>query len=297
MALMFGLGFAVTGGGIALAQGGGQGGNGPAADFPVVLGAPYSVGATTYTPSDTMNYDAVGHATVGEGTAISAAHHTLPVPSYVEVTVLDSGRTILVRVDRRGPAGSTAVIELSAAAAAQLGVGNGAAVRVRRVNPPEAERAMLRAGGRAPERMATPKPLLVVLNRRLNPDGAVGLNAASQDAPAPAGPRPTPRHPAPVAPPPPVAPAPKPAPPPPPPRAKPQPEAAPTTGDIAIQAGAFADKSHAAALAEKIGGHVTPAGHLWRVRKGPYASRAEAEAALAKVRAAGAGNAQIVHAD
>lgn len=317
MAVMFGLGFAVTGGGIAIAQ---VAGNGPASDFPVVLGAPYSIGSTTYTPSDTMNYDAVGHATVGEGTAISAAHHILPVPSYVEVTSLDSGRTILVRVDRRGPMGSTAIIELSAAAAAQLGVGNGAAVRVRRVSPPEAERAMLRAGGPAPERMATPRPLLVVLNRRLNPDATVGLNAASQEAPVPAHPSPRPlpmRHAAApdvagvatvTAPPAvvPKAPAmPKaqavPAAPPPKPR-QPQRETPPAAaaapaGDLVVQAGAFADKAHAAALAGRIGGRVSAAGHLWRVRKGPYATRAEAEAALAKVRADGAGNAQIQHAD
>jgi rare lipoprotein A len=41
----------------------------------------------------------LGH---GRG-AISAAHHTLPVPSYAEVTDINTGRTILVRVERRGP--------------------------------------------------------------------------------------------------------------------------------------------------------------------------------------------------
>ena len=34
---------------------------------------------------------------------ISAAHRTLPLPSYVEVTALDTGRKILVRVNDRGP--------------------------------------------------------------------------------------------------------------------------------------------------------------------------------------------------
>ena len=173
------------------------------------------------------------------------------------------------------------------------------------------------AGGPAPERMATPRPLLVVLNRRLNPDATVGLNAASQEAPVPAHatPRPVPMHHvvaadvtgvSTVTAPPPVAPKPRPAPIAPlPPKPHPAPASVPqeappaetTAGDLVIQAGAFSDKAHAAALAGRIGGRVSAAGHLWRVRKGPYATHAAAEAALAKVKAAGAGNAQILHAD
>ena len=157
--------------------------NGPGADFPVILGEQYSVGSTVYTPADVMNYDAVGYIAVdGQGTGVSAAHHTLPIPSYVEVTSLSSGRTILVRVDRRGPMDSNRVISLSQVAAAQLGIGDHDTVRVRRVNPPEPERAALRAGGSAPERMATPQPLLAVLTRRLGPDEPVSLTTS---APAP----------------------------------------------------------------------------------------------------------------
>jgi rare lipoprotein A len=94
------------------------------------------------------------------GGAISAAHHTLPLPSYAEVTDLKTGRTILVRVERRGPGDSQHAIELSPGAAAQLGIaaGSNEGVRVRRVNPPEQDRALLRSGNPAPERMATPKP-------------------------------------------------------------------------------------------------------------------------------------------
>ena len=81
-------------------------GAGDRSDYPVVLGNPFTVDGKTFTPVDAMNYDAVGRATVGaaaEGTAISAAHRTLPLPSYAEITSLVSGRTILVRVERRGP--------------------------------------------------------------------------------------------------------------------------------------------------------------------------------------------------
>ena len=154
--------------------------NGPGSDFPVVLGDQYSIGSTTYTPADVMNYDAVGYVAVdGEGGGISAAHHTLPIPSYVEITSLTSGRTILVRVDRRGPMDSNRVISLSQGAAAQLGIGDHDTVRVRRVNPPEPERAALRAGASAPERMPTPQPLLAVLTRRLAPDEPVSLTSAA----------------------------------------------------------------------------------------------------------------------
>jgi rare lipoprotein A len=61
------------------------------------------------------------------------------------------------------------LVELSPAAWAQLGFATGAdvPVRVRRVNPPETERARLRAGARAPERMDTPPGLLTALRRKL----------------------------------------------------------------------------------------------------------------------------------
>lgn len=52
---------------------------------------------------------------------ISAAHKTLPLPSYVKVTNLSNGRSIIVRVNDRGPFHSDRVIDLSYAAASQLG--------------------------------------------------------------------------------------------------------------------------------------------------------------------------------
>lgn len=166
--------------------------NGPQADFPVVVGAPYQIDGVTFVPSDSMNFDSVGYAAVGQegGGAISAAHHTLPLPSYAEVTDLKTGRTILVRVERRGPGDSNHAIELSPGAAAQLGIaaGSNEGVRVRRVNPPEQERALLRSGNPAPERMATPKPLLDVLQRKLDPALAQKALDAEDHDPVPAKP-------------------------------------------------------------------------------------------------------------
>jgi len=64
-------------------------------------------------------------------------------------------------------------------------------------------------------------------------------------------------------------------------------------GDFVVQAGTFASRANAQALAKKLGGHVSPAGALFRVRTGPFATRGQAEAALAKVRAAGYSDARV----
>jgi rare lipoprotein A len=335
--------------------------NGPQADFPVVVGAPYQIGGVTFVPSDSMNFDSVGYASVGTegGASVSVAHHTLPVPSYAEVTDIKTGRTILVRVERRGPMDGAHAVELSPGAAAQLGVaaGSNTAVRVRRVNPAESERAMLRSGNPAPERMPTPKPLLDVLQRKLNPALVQrALDIADEDAgPAKQAPvtpaKPAPAKPAPVAPTPkpvpatkaapkpaPAAPVPaqtsagdvppkgyipsvpaatmKPAEPKPTPKAKTPPaqktepaktvdsvegDKHPDTGKVVpamtIQAGAFSDKARAQAVADKIGGSLTKAGAMWRVRTGPYTTHASAEAALAKVKSAGYSGARIQRAE
>jgi rare lipoprotein A len=263
--------------------------NGPAADYPVVIGAPYDVGGVSHTPVDRMNYDAVGRASLGSdgGDRITAAHHTLPVPSYVEVTSLDSGRTILVRIERRGPLTGNPLIELSPGAALQLGLAGqlGHAVRVRRVNPVEPERALLRAGQPAPARMDTPRSLVNVLQRKLDAQEGV-TRVAVQTAPDPA-PEAKPAKPGPVKL---TKPAAKP-------QVEPKPDKKPAAlaaaGAFNVQVGSFASKANADAVASKLGTAVTQTGKLWRVRMGPFAERAEAEAALARARAAGYRDAQI----
>ncbi|OYW85074.1 MAG: hypothetical protein B7Z20_09730 [Sphingobium sp. 32-64-5] len=158
-------------------------------DTPVRIGKPYQVGGVTYTPADDPAYDEVGYASwygeelSGNSTAngeafnpagISAAHPTLPLPSYVEVTALTTGRTILVRVNDRGPFSKDRLVDLSRGAAEQLGIsGHGAApVRVRRVNPPEQERVKLRSGQRAARRIEAPDAVLSGLRRKLTDKAA-----------------------------------------------------------------------------------------------------------------------------
>ncbi|WP_082545238.1 septal ring lytic transglycosylase RlpA family protein [Sphingopyxis sp. Root1497] len=282
-------------------------------DGPPKLGAPFTVAGTTYTPSDIADYDDVGYASwygeelAGSPTAIgesfnpdgiSAAHKTLPLPSYVEVTALDTGRTIVVRVNDRGPMANDRLIDLSRGAAQQLGLTGGvAAVRVRRTNPPMAERAQLRSGGAVGERLATPDTLLVLLRNKLKdrpaPAGVVAATASkpTPSAPAPGGDRFIVEGPGAKA-------ATKPAitrptaakPATPPPAAKPAPA---DSGSYAVQVAAFSSQSRANAAAKSVGGTVTKMGNLWRVRMGPFASEAEALAAAGKAKAKGFRDAQV----
>lgn len=353
---------------------------GPAADYPVVLGDPFTVDGQLYTPEDTLNYDEVGYAGFDpQGGGVTVSHRTLPLPSYVEITSLDSGKTILARVERRGPMTGSRLVALSQGAATQLGISEGGAVRVRRVNPPEIERAELRAGKQVAERLQTPMSLAEVLRDRLPERGSASLRSAeappvpsgvanAQAVPkvavaAPTQPESSPPANEPVR----VASAPAAESPPQPasrpvsqPRssnrfqqafggerqhstayplrplasvatpvtrqaAQPAPrpvviarvEAAPNvrtqatrpapavqsaratapaptpTGKFVVQAAAFSSQTNAARAADIIDGFVTRSGKFYRVRTGPFPTRGQAEAALAKVRAAGYSDARV----
>lgn len=152
------------------------GGGRAVSDWPVKIGQPYRVRGVTYVPAVAPGYEAVGYASwygseSGNRTAngeryrarwVSGAHTTLPLPSYVEVTALDTGRTIVVRVNDRGPFARDRVLDLSRGAARLLGIERAgrAAVHVRLVDPPERDRARLRRGKpAAPQRDASPEQL------------------------------------------------------------------------------------------------------------------------------------------
>ena len=274
-------------------------------DEPVKLGTVFTVGSVAYTPQDTPAYDEVGYTgrygaeMPGRPTAngeifnpggATAAHKTLPMPSYVEVTALDTGRTILVRINDRGPLANDRLIDLSEGAARQLGIAPQGVfgVRVRRVNPPEQEKEVLRQGITAAERIETPEPLLKILRDKLaKQPKPVAMASAAAPAPTKTAAPPTqareddgrfvrevsgstPR------------------------KAVTVPVTA-SGGDYVVQVAALSSRSRADALARKLGAWVTASadGRLFRVRLGPYASETAAQQGLATARAKGYPQARI----
>ena len=100
------------------------------------IGHPYTVGGRTYYPQDNPHYHVTGLASwYGDGfprrltanreifdhNGISAAHTTMPLPSYARVTNLSNGRSLIVRVNDRGPYHGNRIIDVSGRAADLLG--------------------------------------------------------------------------------------------------------------------------------------------------------------------------------
>jgi rare lipoprotein A len=110
------------------------------------VGKPYMVAGQTYVPEEDPNYRAEGLASwygddfhgrltangeVYDTAAISAAHPTLPMPSYVRVTNLANKKSLVVRVNDRGPYHRNRVIDLSLRAAHLLDFHGDGVARVR----------------------------------------------------------------------------------------------------------------------------------------------------------------------
>jgi rare lipoprotein A len=100
------------------------------------IGQPYEIAGIWYTPREDAGYDRVGSASWygelfhGRRTAnseiydmdrLSAAHPTLPLPVYARVTNLNNGRSIVVRINDRGPFARDRIIDLSRRSAELLG--------------------------------------------------------------------------------------------------------------------------------------------------------------------------------
>ena len=114
--------------------------------------APYQVNGVWYRPRPQPDYDAIGVATwygaqnhnrhTADGEVFdmdrpSAAHTTLPLPCLVEVTNLDNGRSMRLRINDRGPFVAGRILDVSRQAARELGFyqKGSARVRVRYVGP------------------------------------------------------------------------------------------------------------------------------------------------------------------
>lgn len=158
-----------------------------------IVGKPYTVKGKVYVPKDNPNYDKVGIASWygsafhGRQTAngelydqhyLSAAHPTLPLPSYARVTNLTNGSSVIVRINDRGPFHSDRIIDLSNKTADMLDMAHSGTgkVRVQYVGParmdghdmPYLMASYVRKGDRSPT---------------VNPEGQIasGVMVASAD--------------------------------------------------------------------------------------------------------------------
>jgi rare lipoprotein A len=110
------------------------------------IGKPYQIAGAWYTPREEPGYDRVGSASWygelfhGRRTAngeiydmdrLSAAHPTLPLPVYARVTNLNNGRSLVVRINDRGPYARDRIIDLSRRSAELLGFRNHGTATVR----------------------------------------------------------------------------------------------------------------------------------------------------------------------
>jgi len=99
--------------------------------------------------------------------AMTAAHKSLPLPTYVQVTNLRNGRQVIVKVNDRGPFHGNRIIDLSYAAAAKLGIlakGTGL-VEVRALNPAD------------PRPHSRPEPAMAKRPLETNPDIFIQVGA------------------------------------------------------------------------------------------------------------------------
>ena len=283
----------------------GPGSNGPPAKG-YKIGNPYAIGGVWYYPKADYEYTETGIASWygndfhGKQTAngelfdmnlVSAAHRTLPMPSIVRVTNLNNGRSLLVRVNDRGPFAHGRIIDMSRRAAQLLGfeMQGTAPVRVDIVAEDSRQLALAAQGGgtvRGEDEPPAPEAA---------PRGAVVAAELPSSRPSVSG-----AQPAPVLTPQRTSPA-----------SAPEPAAAhvgevstvPVAGSprIFIQAGAFSQYDNAnrarAALGQVGDAQITQAPgsqRLFRVRLGPLPNVASADQQLESVIAAGYPEARIV---
>jgi rare lipoprotein A len=276
------------------------------------VGKPYQIEGAWYYPAEDWTYNEsgiaswYGEAFHGKNTAngetfdlnaITAAHRTLPLPTIVEVTNLDNGRTLQVRVNDRGPYARGRIIDLSRRSAQLLGFeGPGTAkVRVRILVPESIQAASLaRHNGSDDKAVAAldappvPAPLPKVAAQPLAPPPGVRAVAPPLPPSLPApSPEPVPQLAA-------VTPLPPPV--------EKVTVATVKPSQIFIQAGAFSRSDNANKVKNRIDqlGPVKVTGvraqgiEMYRVRLGPIPTVEEADRLLAQVVGSGLAEARIV---
>jgi rare lipoprotein A len=264
------------------------------------VGDPYEIGNVWYYPHEQPDYDETGVASwygpdfygkytangeLYDGGQLTAAHRTLPMPVNVRVTNLENGKSIVVRVNDRGPYARGRIIDLSRHAAELLDVVRSGTARVRVTY-------LARADINGARPLETPPDIANALPAV--PAGQVDTSALNLVPGAP------------VAPPVVVTPLPAPAPEPPVTLASNEPTGQvdkvpiPSVTHLYVQVGAFSKMDNAQRLVRSLGGdlHVSTLQRggqtLYRVRSSPLSSVQDADAALARISGAGSADAQIV---
>lgn len=267
------------------------------------IGVPYEINDTWYYPHEQPDYDETGIASwygpnfegkltasgeVFDSTALTAAHTTLPMPVNVRVTNLENGRSLVLRVNDRGPYVGGRIIDVSAHAAELLGFYEAGTAKVRVTFLARAD-----APNGTPDTSDSPSVMATALPAVRTEE----VQTASL-APIPAA--------AAV----PAAPPPEPANDPPPslavldnaPAVQVSDVTVPAATRLYVQAGTF----DIAANAERLKSRLAAAGklmispidrkgqRLYRVRIGPFDDVGEADAALAKLVGLGNSDAKIV---
>jgi rare lipoprotein A len=263
------------------------------------IGRPYQIGGVWYYPSEDYSYDETGIASwygpdfhgkytangeVFDQNEVTAAHRTLPMPCFVRVTNLENGRSVVVRVNDRGPFAHNRIIDLSRRAAQLLGMEQQGTAQVRvEIMAEESKELALRLKAKDGTEVAA-APREVVAAETLPPpgsrDAAKPIQRAAPPPPRPAAATPDARQ------------------------LETQPvKVVPVKAtQMYIQAGAFSHFDNANRMSAALSGFgkatitqvVTKAGTLFRVRLGPLADVDAADAMLEKVIGSGYPEAKIV---
>lgn len=270
------------------------------------VGKPYQIGGIWYYPSEQPDYDETGIASwygpgfYGKLTAdgeiytaqdLTGAHKTLPMPVNVRVTNLENGRSLVVRVNDRGPFAQGRIIDLSERAAKLLGFYEKGTARVR---VQYVARADLPTGKPQPFGAGTPEEVQNALPKvdtgKVETSALPEIPGAREAAPKPLRDLPKVTSSAQIG----------------------TPDAGglptgqvtkvpvPAVTRLFVQLGAFSNYTNAWRLAQRMGPEVSISAiqrhgqTLYRVRSGPYQATEDADAALSRLTNLGAADAHIV---
>jgi rare lipoprotein A len=166
------------------------------------VGKPYKVNGVWYFPKEDYTYDEVGYASwygadfhnkrtangeVFDMNMLSAAHKTLPLPSVIRVTNLQNGRSLILRVNDRGPFVNDRILDVSKKAAQLLGFKDQGTSKVRVELLPEESMTVAslsqNAGYIPPEKINPTESGDVVVTDELKTVGGFHGNPIGKDLP------------------------------------------------------------------------------------------------------------------